>query len=99
MTTRFAILLAFNLAELGILWGLARMLWQIRAVQSELGIMVGEATRGIVDRTQELHQMIGELHQHQASERKSVLAPEADTKASQGPLGLSASEMPVHTAT
>lgn len=63
MSMRFAILLTIELAQFLILCGLAQMMRQLRRLQSELSLMVGEATNGLVDRTQQLREVVDAMHE------------------------------------
>ncbi|WP_420137195.1 hypothetical protein [Sphingomonas sp.] len=58
MSMRFAFLLAIEMAQFLILCGLFQMMRQLRRLQAELSLMVGEATNGLVDRTQQLHEVV-----------------------------------------
>lgn len=58
MSFRFEIILFINVLQLALLWALWRIVRRLSAVQEEVTRMVGEATRDLIDRSQELHQIL-----------------------------------------
>ena len=68
MSFRFEIILAINILQTGFLWALWRMLKRLEHVQDEAMRMVGGATRDLVDRSQDLYQLLDRLEERKPTD-------------------------------